>query len=437
MSEYTQRYQGSSHQELYDGVMAGKPEQIEGVATQWAELKGILDGVGRDLGGDLEKLGNTWTGSAGREFHRRLSLIVAHSDALGEGMAGIKQGLTMMADHLRSAHKQVESPEETDDNDKAISGTIKGATTFGLPGAVVMGIMGHQQDKEEQEKAHQRMVNLVAELASSYEISAYDRVVDPPPPDPETPNSVNNDPTTPQSVSAIAKVSNGPTSTGVNAHTGDATVAKSERAAPPPGVGDTSVPGEHGSGTGGTPAVAIGPVGTGSGSDAPGTYLAGADPLVGGALLTGGAAGLAGLSGPPAAPAGAGTGPGLLFGAQGGAPAGGVLRTGALAGSGGSSTPPPSARPAGGAPPADGRAASGVGRSIDGQRGGSGGRPATTGGNIRPGSGRGAGGNGGVLGGQGRSQDDDSDERLTWLTEDEMVWQDGGNAAPPVLGNGG
>ncbi|MET7669830.1 WXG100 family type VII secretion target [Micromonospora luteifusca] len=421
MSEYTQRYQGSTHKELYDGVMAGEPEQIEGVATQWAELKGILDGVGRDLSGDLEKLGNTWTGSAGREFHRRLSLIVAHADALGEGMAGIKQGLTMMADHLRSAHKQAESPEETDDNDKAISGTIKGAATFGLPGALVMGIAGHQQDKEEQEKAHQRMVNLVADLASSYEISAYDRVVDPPPPDPETPNRVNNETTTPQSVSAIARVSAGPTSTGANAHTGDATIARADRVAPPPAVGDSSVPGGHGSGTGGTPAVAIGPVGTDSGSDAPGTFLAGADPLVGGAMLTGGAAGLAGLSGATTAPTGAGTGPGLLFGAQGGAPAGGVLRTAALAGSG-TSTPTPAARPTGGAPPADGRSASGVGRSIDGQRGG-------------PGSGRGAGGNG-VLGGRGQSQDDDSDERLTWLTEDEMVWRDGGKAAPPVLGSG-
>ena len=142
MSEYTQRYQGNSHQQLYDGLMAGKPEQIEGVATQWAELKGILDGLGRELSGDLDKLANTWTGSAGREFHRRLSLIVAHTDALGEGMAGIKQGLTMMADHLRAAHKKAESPEETDDNDKAIGGAIKGGAVFGLTGADRRGHRG-------------------------------------------------------------------------------------------------------------------------------------------------------------------------------------------------------------------------------------------------------------------------------------------------------
>ncbi|RAN97467.1 hypothetical protein GUI43_06174 [Micromonospora noduli] len=55
-----------------------------------------------------------------------------------------------------------------------------------------------------------------------------------------------------------------------------------------------------------------------------------------------------------------------------------------------------------------------------------------TGGNARPGSG----GRPGVLGGQGRAQDDDSDERLTWLTEDEMVWQGDEKAAPRVLGTG-
>ncbi|WCN82038.1 WXG100 family type VII secretion target [Micromonospora sp. LH3U1] len=339
MSEYTQRYQGSSHQQLYDGVMAGKPEQIEGVAAQWAELKGILDGVGRELSGDLEKLGNTWTGSAGREFHRRLSLIVAHSDALGEGMAGIKQGLTMMADHLRAGQKQAESPEETDDNDKAVSGALKGAATFGLPGAVVMGVLGHQQDKEEQDKAHQRMVNLVAELASGYELSAYDRVVDPPQPDPDTPSTVSKDPTTPQSVSAIARVTSGPNTTDGSAHTGGKTIATPVRAAPTPVVGEGSVPVDNGSGTGGTPAVVTGPDGAGTDSESPGTSLAGADPLIGGALLGGGAVGLAGLSGPTTVTPGAGTGPGLLYGAQGGAPAGGVLRTAALAGSG--STPPP------------------------------------------------------------------------------------------------
>ena len=43
-------------------------------------------------------------------------------------------------------------------------------------------------------------------------------------------------------------------------------------------------------------------------------------------------------------------------------------------------------------------------------------------------------GRNGVLGGRGESDGEESDERLTWLTEDEMVWGDGGSAPPPVLG---
>ncbi|MEV4655073.1 WXG100 family type VII secretion target [Micromonospora sp. NPDC049301] len=426
MSEYTQRYQGNSHQQLYDAVMAGKPEQIDGVASQWAALKGILDGLGRELSGDLEKLGNTWTGSAGREFQRRLTLIVDHAEALGEGMAGVKQALTMMAGQLRTAHKQAESPDETDDNDKAVSGALKGAA-FGLPGAVVGGIMGHQQDKEEQEKAHQRMVNVVAELAAGYDLSAYDRVVNPPPPHPDTPKTTSDDRPTPRSVPTTTTPTAAPTTSHSTAHTGGATIATPDRVAPPPVAGDGSVPGQGGAGTGGTPAVATGPGGGGGEGDVT-TSLAGADPLVGGALLAGGAAGLAGLSGPTTAPASAG--PGLLFAGQGGAPAGGVLRTTALAGSG--STPTTSVRPTGGAAAADNRAASGIGRSMDGRRSEAGGRSAAAG---RQGAAGGSGANRpGVLGGHGRSDSDESDERMTWLTEDEMVWGDGGEAPPSVLG---
>ncbi|MBM0232498.1 WXG100 family type VII secretion target, partial [Micromonospora sp. STR1_7] len=292
MSEYTQRYEGRSHQELYDAVMAGKPEQIEGVAAQWAALKGILDGLGRELSGDLEKLGNTWTGSAGREFQRRLGLIVAHSDALGEGMADVKQALTMMAGQLRTAHKQAENPEETDDNDQLLSGALRGGATFGLPGAVIGGMLGHQQDKEEQERAHKRMVNVVAELAAGYDLSAYDRVVDPPPPPPDTPETASDDRTTPRSGPNTAPPTAAPTISGHTARTGDATIGTPHRAGEPPVVvGDGSGPVPDG--TAGTPGV----VTVSDDTEGGGTALAGADPLVGGALLAGGAAGLAGLSG--------------------------------------------------------------------------------------------------------------------------------------------
>ncbi|MFC5927223.1 WXG100 family type VII secretion target [Micromonospora vulcania] len=440
MSEYTQRYQGQSHQQLYDAVMAGKPEQIDGVAAQWSTLKGTLDGLGRELSGDLDKLGNTWTGSAGREFQRRMTLIVDHAAALGDGMNGIKQGLTMMAGELRTAHKQAESPDETDDNDKAISGALKGAA-LGVPGLIAGGLLGHQQDKAEQEKAHQRMVNVVANLAAGYDLSAYDRVINPPPPHPDTPSTTRDDPTTPRSVPTTATPRAAPNATHSTAHTGDATIRTPDGVTPLEIVGGGPGTGPDGAGNGGTPAVVVD---SGSGSEtAPGTSLASADPVLGGALLAGGAAGLAGLTGPTTVPASAGTGPGLLFGAPGGAPAGGVLRATSLASSTGS-TPTTSARPAA-APAAESRAASGVGRSMDGRRGEANGRAATAGragaGNAtRPGAGnatRPGANRPGVLGGHGRPEDDESDERMTWLTEDEMVWRDGGDAAPPVLGTAG
>ena len=36
---------------------------------------------------------------------------------------------------------------------------------------------------------------------------------------------------------------------------------------------------------------------------------------------------------------------------------------------------------------------------------------------------------------QGQHDEDDSNDRLTWLTEDDMVWQGDGTGAPPVLGS--
>ncbi|MFI6261792.1 WXG100 family type VII secretion target [Micromonospora sp. NPDC051006] len=422
MSEYTQRYQGVSHQELYNGLMAGKPEQIDGVAAQWSSLKGILDGLGRDLSGDLAKLANTWTGSAGNEFQRRLTLIVDHTGALGEGMADVQQALTMMAGQLRTAHKQAESPEETDDHDQAVNGALKGAV-FGVPGALVGGLIGHQQDKEEQEKAHQRMVNVVAELAAGYEFSAYGRIVTPPPPDPDTPGTVDSTGSTPRTGPQVSTPTAAPDSKGLNPKTGDATVATPDRLVGGP---DTS----HGTdptGPTGTDTTGL----TGPGTTAPqvGTSLAGASELPGGTLVTGAGVGAPG-GGAGTMTAGAGSG---LFGPSGGAPAGGVVGTGALASSATSSSTT-SIRPTGGTAAAEGRSASGVGRSMDGRRGDGGAREAATA-RQGVGRGRGAGANRpGVLGGHGQHDEDESDERLTWLTEDEMVWQDGRDAPPSVLG---
>ncbi|TDC56872.1 hypothetical protein E1258_22650 [Micromonospora sp. KC207] len=410
MSEYTARYQHVSHQELYEAVRAGDPEQIDGLATSWNSMKGTLDDLARDLRGDLEKLANGWTGDAGQEFQRRVSLIVDYSSTLSEGMADVRQGLTLMATDLRTAQKEAESPAETDDHDKAISGAITGGLTGGLPGAIVGGFMGHEQDKAEQEKAHRRMVQVVAELAAGYDLSAYGRLVDPPAPDRDLPYDPSTSTSTPTAGPGAHAPGRAP-GLGGTPTTGHATVDAPGAPTDGPNAGSPGV--DHGGST--SPGVDHGgstsPDGTGgaAGTDlGTGTSLAGAAPPPGGGLPVGPTVGVT-------ATASAGAGTGLLFGAPAGAPVG-VLGggTGSLAGSARAGATV-AARPAGGLAGAEHRAATGVGRM--GANGAGGGRA-------------------GVLGGHGRTDEDESDERLTWLTEDEMVWQDGDPGVPPVLGAG-
>ncbi|TDC34399.1 WXG100 family type VII secretion target, partial [Micromonospora sp. KC213] len=190
MSDYTQRYQHVSHRELYDGVHAGDPQQVEGLASQWSALRDTLAGLAQDLERDLDRLAPAWTGEAAREFHDRLSLVVGYSTELAEGTAEVRDALNLMAGQLRTAQQKAESPEETDDHDKAIEGATKGLVA-GVPGMIIGGFLGHQQDKAEQEKAHQRMVQVVADLAAGYEVASYGRVVDPPAPPPRLPGDVD------------------------------------------------------------------------------------------------------------------------------------------------------------------------------------------------------------------------------------------------------
>ncbi|MFC8848776.1 MULTISPECIES: WXG100 family type VII secretion target [unclassified Micromonospora] len=403
MSEYTARYQQVSHQQLFDAVRAGDPEQIDGLASSWSSMKGTLDDLARDLRGDLEKLANGWTGDAGQEFQRRLSLIVDYSTTLSEGMADVRQGLTLMAADLRTARKEAESPAETDDHDKAVSGAIKGGLTGGLPGAIVGGFMGHEQDKAEQEKAHRRMVKVVAELAAGYDLSAYGRLVDPPPPDRDLPHDPNTSTSTPSAGPGAHAPRSAPGGGFGTPTTGQAWLDAPGNLTDGPNTGTTGGNDDGSTSPGGTGGAG------GTGLDT-GTSLAGAAPLGNGLP-----AGPVGTTGVVTAAASAGSGAGLLFGAPAGAPVG-VLGggTGSLAGSARAGATV-AARPAGGLAGAEHRAATGVGR---------------VGGNGT------GGGRAGVLGGRGRADDDESDERLTWLTEDEMVWRDGDPGVPPVLGAG-
>ncbi|MGR6316899.1 WXG100 family type VII secretion target [Micromonospora soli] len=409
MSEYTQRYEHVSHKELYQGVTAGDPKQVDALSAQWSSLKDTLEGLGRDLTGDLEALAKTWTGEASREFQQRLNLVVDYSGNLAEGMAGIRQGLDMMASELRTAQAKAESPEETDDNDKLLSGAAKGFLVGGLPGAVIGGVVGHEQDQAEQEKAHQRMVKVVADLAEGYDFSAYGRIVVPEEPDNRLPGHSDPSGSSLKNGPSVGTPAGGPSSgTFGPGASASATTTGVHHTAPGSGT--------PGSGTGQTGAGQPGGVGSVGAVDPTGTSLAGATaPLTNTGPMTG-LPGTTAASAPSTVPTAGGN---SIFGLPG-------AGTGSLAGSG----TPASGRIGG----MENRPAAGTGR-LAGGRGlvveaesrsnggrGSGGRPAMAGRN-------------GVLGKHGEHDDDESDERFTWLTEDEMVWGDGRSAPPPVLGS--
>ncbi|WP_254188952.1 hypothetical protein [Micromonospora sp. WMMB482] len=285
---------------------------------------------------------------------------------------------------------------------------------------MIGGIVGHQQDKAEQEKAHQRMVQVVAKLAEGYDFSAYGRIVVPEPPEIELPGHTGNGDPTLQNGPSVKTPSSGPSlgsfGPGANA---TATTSGVHHTAP---TGGTPGEGTPGAGTtGGQPGVGVpGSVPTGGTVDPTGTSLAGAAPLTstaGGPTIGGG---------PGFGPGGAGSTTMSAGGAGGGlygAP--GVLSTGSLAGTGANSA---SSARFGGVSGAENRSAAGTGRLTSGRglvvdagsksaerTGGATGRPAMA-------------GRSGVLGGRGGHGDDESDGRLTWLTEDEMVWA---TATPP------
>ncbi|MEU4569649.1 hypothetical protein [Micromonospora sp. NPDC023956] len=407
--EYVQRYQPVSHEQLYQGVQAGDAEQIDTLAAAWSSMKDTVDGLGRALREDLDALDRLWTGDAGDEFQRRVGLVVQYSTGLASGMGSVHEGLSLMSGPLRTAQRQAESPDETDDHDKTIGGAAKGAL-FGPAGAVIGAVAGHQQDQEEKEKAHQRMVKVVAELAASYDLSTFDRWSPPPPPPVDTPGGVDDTSSTPRSGPGATTPTSAP-DTGPPGHTG------TSRADGPRPVG-------HGEfddrGPSRDPDSGLAPPTT-PGS---GTSLAGAGPSLGtGALLTGWAAGAGGMVASAAGgtrTSAAGTGP--AWGSSTAVPAGGVLGTGALsAGAGGTGSA--MSRPTGGAG-LESRAAVG-----GGGRPGAGGNRSGGVGAMRP----------GVLGGAPLSggDDDDSATRSTWLTEDDMDWQAGSGTTPPVLGQNG
>jgi hypothetical protein len=169
--EYINRYQSYSHEELWKDLKAGDPNQVDTLAAAWKSLHDTASGLATSLNQDLAKLTAGWSSSSGTEYQRRVGLIGSFSSAMAGEFDSLYRGLSLMSGPLRTAQKQAEDPAATDDHDNTIKDALIGFAVAGPPGGIIGGLFGNEQDKEEKEKAHQRMVQLVANLAADYTVA--------------------------------------------------------------------------------------------------------------------------------------------------------------------------------------------------------------------------------------------------------------------------
>jgi hypothetical protein len=403
-NEYTAHYAGKSHRELYDQLMAGNPEQIEGVSTDWHTAETTARHIAGEIEKDLLKL--DWQGDAGTEYRNRLGMVKTFSGNLADDQGVVKKSLTTIAGALRTAQKHADNPEDTDDNDSMWGGAATGGAVAGLPGAIVGGFLGHERDEQQKKAAQERMVKLLADLAVDYVVSQA-QVVEPVVPPIGLPGGNPGSDANPQGGPSVSAPRNGP---GVNKF-GTVKTGTTDIVAPV-----STGPGDN---TGADPSQTV------IGQPPTGTSLLGVETgVVGAGALVAGTA----LAGQLVTLGGGGPGIGVSTSLASSVPAGGVLgQPGAGRGDGGATT---------------------------GQRGATGNLRESTGrtAGARPGAERGAGGNhaarmgvpgrDGMFGSQrgvgpaarGTGDGDEEEQYDTWLTEDDMVWGDDENAPPPVLG---
>jgi uncharacterized protein YukE len=387
---YLSRYQGLSHQQLYDLLKAGRNNQVSDLSGRWSQMRDISTHLGATLHAELTALGRTWTGEASTEYQRRLSAVVEFSSWVSREFTQIESATGVMASQLQEAQKSAEAPSATDGNDHMVqqaTSNIAKFSAFGAPISVAAGIVGaidgHNQDEQARQRAHQQMVNLVADLAGEYDRNAaVSFTTDLPAPPAALPGAVESGLAADVIARIIAAARAAALAVGGAVATSSAHIASSSGhaavtlRAPTPDhhtdaglLGTGSLVGAHGS-----------PAHSGHG---------GVD-ISGGELLAGGG----GLS------------LGLGLAARSAMNSGGGGTTGAAGANFGTRTNPASDPVLGKEPDpnaaANVRAGQAAARSASGIA-------------------------------QGRAAENEPDEHDTWLTEDDMDWG-GDDAAPPILG---
>jgi hypothetical protein len=377
-----------SHQDLYNLLHQGDQGQVKNLSVGWRKMREKCEELTSTLQADLLALRNTWTGDASAEFQRRIDSIVQFSSWVGGEFGQIETATSIMGDQLQSTKNRAESPAAFEGNDHMVSQAASNAATFaplGPVGSAFAGLVGlvqgHEQDEEARQRAHQRMVNLVADLAAEYDSNAAASLgTDLPAPPAELPGSIEST-ISPGMLAGIIAAIRALGLFGSGGASAATVHLNSVGSIAPPGHPTTGTPatGAGLAGTGGMVGAAVGSHVTHHG----GVEISDGVLLAGGGGLTALGLGLAARSA-----MGSGAGPGTT-------------------GAAGSAIPP---RP-------NTSAESVLGREPD---------PAAAV-NARTGAPRAASGLA-----SGRNTDE-PDEHSTWLTEDDMDWGED-DAAEPILG---
>jgi hypothetical protein len=414
--DYIARYQHQSHQQLYNSLEPADPHSLEATSDAWHTTRQRLHDLAALIQQDVSELMRHWSGPAGAEFEQRLHTVTAFSRDVAGSAGQVSDGLSRLVGpvHTAKTEARTENPADTNDNDKAVTLGVVGAIAGGPIGAGIGAFFGHKADEAEKEKARQRMLETIGQLAAAYDVTTHQ--------------------TWPKSP---ATAPHGLPGSAVGGGAGTAAA---------PASGHLGSPGATNSGTEhtthGSEATLVAGPGPGSGHDvATHTVIDGgvstgpdASVLIGAAAVA--AVGLAGavpgaIPGPALTTGGSRTPASSLLGKGGGV-------KGVLGKEGGAAVDEEAAaraRRADAPPPVedDEEAA----RRRAGRSGAPG--PEEEGHGSRGGVGRAENGSGGrnavAARGLTSSDDEDEDERLTWLTEDDMSWSGAEPTPPPVLGS--
>lgn len=155
LDELFQRYRSITHPELYRMLRDGSPRQVEELATAWGSIADTINGLAMSLRQDLDRLLPHWTGHASQEFHDRLGLVAQFAQVLADEASAIRTGLSTMANALADAQRQAEPPPD-------------GAGFIHNRDSLLGQALGYVPAVEAVLQAHERIVRVVASLASEY-----------------------------------------------------------------------------------------------------------------------------------------------------------------------------------------------------------------------------------------------------------------------------